>query len=440
MKKINNIGLNNAKAPFRGLGVQPPISPITHIPLPQVEKTSLGNGLPVHCIHDDSMEVLRIDFMYRCGSWQQDKPLISFLTSQMLKEGSALFNSQQIAEKIDFYGSALQFSSSYHYSYVTVYSLTKYVQQTLEVVADLLLHPTFPVAQFDVLLNKRRQHFLLDEKKVQILASKKFGACIYGSNHPYGKTAVLSDFDQVSLNEISTFFHNYYTLSNCQIILSGKIENTVLQQLETYFGRQPLSNKEYVTKQFQIQSAVDKKHLVPKADALQAAVRIGCKAFNSKHPDFCGMKVVSMVLGGYFGSRLMSNIREEKGYTYGINSSLVALREGGSFSISTETGVEYVDLLISEVYKEMEKLCLKLISEEELSMVRNFMLGEAARMLDGTFSMADVYISMMANAVDTNHYRKQLETIRTITPLQIQALAQNYFVKDTFYEVVAGKK
>jgi predicted Zn-dependent peptidase len=419
---------------------QPPILPISNIPLPKVEKSALSNGLPVHIIHDESLEVVRIDFMFGCGSWLQDKPLISFLTSQMLKEGSAHYSSQQIAEKIDFYGASVQCSSSYHYSYITVYSLTKYVQQTLEVIADIIQNPTFPEEEFAVLLNKRRQLFLLDEEKVQVLASKKFAACIYGSNHPYGKTAVLCDFDQVSLHEILTFYHKYYTLSNCQIILSGKIENTVLQQLETCFGTQPLFNKEYITKQFQIQSAVEKKHLVPKADALQAAVRIGCSAFNSKHPDFCSMKVVSMVLGGYFGSRLMSNIREEKGYTYGINSSLVALREGGSFSISTETAVEYIDLLIAEVYKEMEKLCLEPISEEELSMVRNFMLGEAARMLDGTFSMADVYISMLANAVDISHYEKQLETIRTITPLQIQALAQKYFVKDAFYEVVAGKK
>jgi hypothetical protein len=151
---------------------QPPILPISNIPLPKVEKSALSNGLPVHIIHDESLEVVRIDFMFGCGSWLQDKPLISFLTSQMLKEGSAHYSSQQIAEKIDFYGASVQCSSSYHYSYITVYSLTKYVQQTLEVIADIIQNPTFPEEEFAVLLNKRRQLFLLDEEKVQVLASK----------------------------------------------------------------------------------------------------------------------------------------------------------------------------------------------------------------------------------------------------------------------------
>jgi predicted Zn-dependent peptidase len=418
---------------------QPPIKKIEKITLPHVDKSALSNGLPLCIINDSTMEVVRIDFMFGYGSWHQEKPLVSYLTNQMLKEGSHHFTSRQIAEKMDFYGSILETSSSFHFSYITIYSLTKFVRETLEVVADFIKEASFPEREFEVVLNKRRQHYLLDREKVQSLAVQKYASVIYGEHHPYGRSVDLSDFEAVSIADLKKFYRNY-DLSNCRIIASGKVDRAVVDELETYFGKEKLESTSVSIPSFTSHPVSEKHHFIEKPDALQAAVRIGRPCVTYKHPDFHGLKVLSMVLGGYFGSRLMSNIREEKGYTYGISSSVSGLREGGSFSISTETGVEYLELLKMEVYKEMERLCTELVPEEELEMVRNFMLGDAARLFDGTFSMADACVSMIANDIDNSHYEKQIQIIRSIRPEEIKALAQRYFVKEEFYEVVAGKK
>jgi len=421
--------------------IQPPIIPISKIPFPNIERSTLGNGLPLHLIHDEAQEIVRIDFMFGCGSWHQTRPLISFLTNQMLKEGSANLNSQQIAEKLDFYGSSLQLSSSYHHSYLTVYSLTKYVKETLAVVEEMLKCPNFPKTEFEVLVNKRKQHFLLDEEKVQILASKQFSTCIYGKNHPYGKMAILKDFETVSIDDVKTFYTQYYGSKNCQIIIAGDITDNLLAEVEKLFGTENWGAKSNPAEpQFNIQSESEKVHLIQKKDAVQSAVRIGRVGIPRNHPDFHSLKVVSTIFGGYFGSRLMTNVREEKGYTYGIGSSLSALRQGGSFCISTETATKYVQLLIKEVYNEMGRLCTEPVGKEELMMAKNFMLGDAARLFDGTFSMADCCISLLANDLDLSFYEKQIQTIREISAEQIQALAQKYFVRETFYEIIAGKK
>lgn len=421
--------------------IQPEIKPISKIAMPEVEQTSLANGTALYLIRDNSQEVVRMDFMIGGGAWHQSKALVANLTNQMLKEGSKNLNSQQIAEKMDFYGSWLQLSASYHYSYLTVYCLSKYVAETLAVVEEMLKRPIFPEAEFEVILNKRKQQFLLDEQKVQPLASKKFSACIYGDNHPYGKTAQASDFENISTKDLKEFYAQYYGSHNLQIVLSGNINDSLIAEMNKYFGCEHWGTEQIPPSPlFSLTPEKEKQHLVAKDDAIQSAVRIGRVGLQRNNPDFFGMKVVSTILGGYFGSRLMSNIREEKGYTYGIGCSLSAMKEAGSFAISTECATEYVKPLIAEVYKEMDLLCTEQVDPEELEMVKNFMLGDAARLFDGTFSIADAHISLLANDLDISFYEKQIQTIRDITAEDIQALSKKYFVKNEFYEVIAGKR
>ncbi len=421
--------------------IQPEIKPITSIPLPEFEQVKLSNGTPLHLIRDNAQEVVRIDFMIGVGAWHQPKALVANLSNQMLKEGTANLSSQQIAEKLDFYGSWLQLSASFHYSYLTVYCLSKYVTETLAVVEEMLKRPSFPEYEFGVLLNKRKQNFLLDQQKVQTLASKKFSACIYGENHPYGKTAIASDFENINTEDLKAFYNQYYGSRNLQIVVAGNINDSLLGEIENYFGKEHWGTETIpANPTFTITPETEKHHLIPKDDAIQSAVRIGCTGIQRNNPDFFGIKVLSTVLGGYFGSRLMTNIREEKGYTYGIGCSLSAMKEGGSFGIGTETATEYVDPLIAEVYKEMDLLCQEKVEAEELAMVKNFMLGDAARLFDGTFSIADACISLLANDLDISFYEKQIQTIKDITAEKIQALAQKYFVKEEFYEVIAGKR
>lgn len=421
--------------------IQPAIKPISKITFPEVEKTTLSNGRPLHLIRDSAQEVVRIDFMFGGGSWHQKKALVAYLCNQMLKEGSANLNSQQIAEKLDFYGSWLQLSASYHNSYLTVYCLSKYVSETLAVVEEMLKRPTFPQAEFEVAVNKRKQSFLLEQQKVQSLASKKFAECIFGENHPYGKTAKAEYFENISTEDLKSFYNEYYSSHKLQIILAGDINQGLISEIENYFGKEHWGAEIAAKKpSFSLNSASEKQQIIPKADAVQSAVRLGRVGIQRNNPDFFGMKVVSTILGGYFGSRLMSNIREEKGYTYGIGCSLSSLKKAGSFAIATECATEYVDPLIAEVYKEMDLLCNELVCAEELEMVKNFMLGDAARLFDGTFSIADACISLLANDLDISFYEKQIQTIRDITAEEIRALAQKYFVKDAFYEIVAGKR
>jgi predicted Zn-dependent peptidase len=418
----------------------PIIQSISSIAFPKIEEIHLKNKLPVHLLRDDSQEVLRIDFMFTGGIWQQPQPLVAGMTNDMLREGTRSFSSQEIAEKLDFYGSWLSLSCSYHYSYITIYSLCKYLPQTLSVLESMIKESVFPEAEFDLLRNKRKQRYLLDKQKVQILAADHFAKCVYGENHPYAKTAKDEDFESITTELLKQFYKSYYHSGNCRIIISGKIDDSTISQLDKLFGSNDWGNrmpaKDFT---FSLEPSVEKHHFIPKEDTVQSAIKIGCPSINRKHPDFFGLKVANTILGGYFGSRLMSSIREEKGYTYGISSALSSIRDTGIFSISTQTANEFVEPLIEEVYAQIAELCHKKVHREELNIVKNCMMGDLTRAFDGIFSVTDAYISLLANDSSFDFYKKQIDTIRHISAKEIQLLAEKYLGHKEFYEIVVGK-
>ncbi len=444
MRTILSVFLSNKNSSLHQMfdrKTPPATQAITSIPFPEIEKILLNNKLPIHLLRDDSQDVLRIDFMFGCGIWHQSQPLIAGMTNDMLREGTLTLSSQEIAKKLDFYGSWLSLSCSYHYSYITIYSLCKYLPQTLSILESMLKESTFPQAEFDLQLKKRKQRYLLDKQKVQVLAANNFSKCIYGVNYPYAKTAEEKDFESLTTDLLKKFYKEYYHSRNCQIIVSGKIENSTVLQLETLFGGNDwVSMIKPNDLSFNIAPDTKKYHFIHKEDAVQSAVRIGCSTINRKHPDFHGLKMTNTILGGYFGSRLMSSIREEKGYTYGISSALSSIQDTGTFNISTQTANEFVEPLIKEVYAQITKLRDTTVGNEELNIVKNFFLGDLARTFDGIFSLTDTYISLLANDLSFDFYKEQIDTIRHISAKEIQLLAQKYLSLNEFYEIIVGEK
>ena len=184
----------------------------------------------------------------------------------------------------------------------------------------------------------------------------------------------------------------------------------------------------------------EKRIFIEREDALQSSLKMGCFVMDRHHPDFLKARVMVTLFGGYFGSRLMSNIREDKGYTYGIGAGIVSYPETGILTVSTEAANEYVDSIITEVYREMDKLCNDLVPQEELEMVKNYMLGDLCRSYEGPFSLSDAWIYIETAGLDERFFIRSLDAIRGITREEIRILAQKYFCKENLIEVIAGKK
>ncbi|MDP3645038.1 MAG: pitrilysin family protein [Bacteroidota bacterium] len=418
--------------------IQPIVNPIDHIDMVQAEKRLLSNGIPVFFINAGSQDVVKIDFIFEAGTWFQSSNLMASLCNSMLEEGSRNFSAAQIAERFDFYGAYIQLMTDQNYGFANVVSLGKHLPAILEVTADMLKHSVFPEHELSVLIDKNKQKFLLENEKVRTLCQKKFTQVMFGEAHPYAITNKLEDFDQINREILVQFYQEFYHSGNCRIIASGRIDESVLNLLEAHFGGADWHRNILPAPDYFMNPAPQKFHHVEKLNGSQSAIRVGKLWVSKSHPDFIPLSILVTILGGYFGSRLMANIREEKGYTYGIGSFVLSLKYASYLIISTEVGNGYVEPTQKEIGFEMKRLQTEPVSENELETVKSYLLGEFLRDFDGPFALAGSFKAINDFDLDYSFYDRYLHTLRNITSEELMKLAQQYLNTDDCYTVVAG--
>ena len=421
--------------------IQPEIQPLKNFHIQTPVRTTLPNGIPLTVINAGEQEVVRMDVLFSGGRWQQSQKLQALFTNRMLREGTTKYTAATIAEKLDYYGSWLELSSSSEYAYITVYSLNKYLAKTLEVVESMIKEPLFPQKELQTILDTNIQQYLVNTSKVDFLAHHSLLKSLYGEQHPCGKIVMEEDYHTITPEVLREFYERYYHSGNCSIFLSGKVTDDIISRVTDIFGipfgqyqlQMPKSS-------FPFAAIPEKRIFTEREDAMQSAVKMGCTTITREHPDYPKLRVLMTLFGGYFGSRLMSNIREDKGYTYGISAGVVFYPDSGLLIVSTETDNEYVEPLIQEVYHEIDRLHLDPVSAEELRIVRNYMLGEMCRSYESPFSLSDAWIFIATSGLKDDYFARSLQAVNEITPAEIQDLAQRYLCKETLKEVIAGKK
>jgi zinc protease len=420
--------------------IQPVINPIEHIDIVKAEKRLLSNGIPLHFVNAGTQDVVKIDFIFEAGTWFQTSNLVASICNSMMEEGSTRFSASEIAEKFDFYGAHLQLSVDQNQGFVNVITLGKHLPAILEVMEDLIKHSVFPEHELEVLIAKNKQKWLLENEKVRTLCQKKFTQVMFGDNHPYAINNTLEDFDRIRRDDLLDFYRSHYHSGNCQIILAGKVDETVLQELNNRFGGSDWQQNEVNIPEYAICSSTVKRHHVEKADGLQSAIRVGKFWVNKSHPDHHALSILTTIFGGYFGSRLMTNIREEKGYTYGIGSFVLNFKRASYLVVSTEVGNDYIEPTLTEIAAELKRLQEEPVSENELETVKSYLLGEFLRDFDGPFALAGSFKAINDFGLDYSFYDEYLHVLRNITSGQLMQLAQQYLNPEDFYTVVAGSK
>ncbi|MCX6257202.1 MAG: pitrilysin family protein [Bacteroidia bacterium] len=419
---------------------QPAVQKIENINLSKPQELKLNGKIPVYIIHGGEADVIRIDVIFEAGLWFHDKTLVAPITNSMLTEGTKQYSSAGIAEKIDYYGAYLNTECNNDTASVSLLCLKKYLPETLGILENVVSEALFPENELSILINNRKQGFIIEGNKVKVLAQRKFLLALFGENHPYGQKAEAGDFDTVSKSQLVEFYKHQYSTNNCRIIVSGNADDESIKNIESCFGIiGGNSDVQIIDPKHVILNTKPGKYFIEKEEAVQSAIRIGKIMVNRHHPDFPGLMVMNTLLGGYFGSRLMTNIREDKGYTYGIGSGLISLRHSAYFFIATEVASEVCKDAINEIYSEIKKLQSEEIPKDELDRVRSYMLGDLLRDFDGPFAQADIFRILSDNGQDYRYYENIVKTINTIQPFEINELALKYLHTEDMFEVIAGK-
>ena len=420
--------------------IAPDYKTIDAIEVIRTKHAKLNNGIDLYSLSAGSQEIVKIEFIFKAGMAHQSATLVASTTNVMLESGTKSFTADQISDGIDFFGSFLELQVEQDFASVTLFSLNKYLDKSLAYIEELIKYPVFPENEFRIHIANKKQKFAINSQKVNVLARRRFTELLFGETHPYGIDVKEKDFDRISIAEITSFFKTHYNALNCTIFASGNLPNNLPDVLNRFFGEGLWGSETKVNAiQVPVQSSTQQKHFIEREDAIQSAIRVGRILFNKTHPDYFKFQVLNTILGGYFGSRLMANIREDKGYTYGIGSGLNNLVQSGYFFISTEVGADVTKDTLKEIYKEIALLREKPVDKLELETVRNYILGNFLRSVDGPFALADKFKSIWEFDLDYSFFDNYFAAVKSVTPNELRDLANKYLQEKDLLECVVGK-
>ena len=397
---------------------------------------SLDNGVPVYSIHAGTQDVIQVEWVFDAGNWQEDKRLVAAATNFLLKNGTASNNAFSINQQFEFYGAFLSMQCHVETASITLFCLSKYACKLIPLVADILTNSIFPENELETFKQIQKQKLQVNLQKCDFVANRVIDSYLYGYAHPYGAVSSLEAYDALDRTDLETFYKTFYLNGFCRIFISGLIPHDMEMLLNESFGKMPLNQKKLPEKGYTQFCEKEKKHRVINDEkSVQAAVRLARKFPNKHHPDYIKATVLNNILGGFFGSRLMSNIREEKGYTYGIYSYFKNYVAESEWIISTEAGRDVSEATVYEIYKELEKLKNEPVGKDELYLVRDQIIGGILSHLDGPFEIMSRWKSYILNGLDENYFNQSIEIIKTISAKEIQDLANKYFSTGSFYEL-----
>lgn len=418
--------------------IAPPIKDAIdfNITLKPCSRFKLSNGAPLYYINDGAEEVSQIDFIFTAGNSYEKKNSVAATTNYLLKNGTPEKSAFQITEYFEYYGSYLTRTCYNETATIVLHCLSKHLKELLPVIREILTEAVFPEREIEIFQQNSIQQLLVNLQKCDFVANRFIDQYLYGPHHPYGKVSRKEDIEAITKKDLVAFFQEYYIHGKCSIFCAGKLPKDFETLMDANFGDLNL-NEDYPKIIHATESAPEKKYRITNDEnGVQGAVRIARPFPNRHHPDFKKAMVLNTLFGGYFGSRLMANIREEKGFTYGISSYLQNHIERSAWMISTEAGKDVCEATIEEVYKEMKALREVPVEEEELLLVKNYMMGLNLGYIDGPFHIIARWKSLILNELDENYFYDTLDTIKNVSAIELQSLANKYFVPEDFFELV----
>ena len=411
----------------------PAILPIEKINFVKPQVFDISTSTKLFFMKEVPNDTTRLDLYFDAGTIKGDIGIASFVNGLLLS-GTKEKSSIQINSEIDNLGGFFESGISNENAVITIYSLRENILPILRVIQDAIQNLAFIEHEVEELIADRRQKFKQNMEKVSFLAQRAFQQRLFNDSI-YGRITNEADFDSITIPKLKHFFQENYLNGLSKVVVVGNLNQDEIDEIIDLTG----SWSSEVTTQFEnsIKNLHGGAHIV-KDGAVQTAIRVGKILFNKTHEDYNDFLILNTILGDYFGSRLMSNIREDKGYTYGIGTMVAELHETGYFLIATEVGKDVKDATLKEIQFEMERLQTELVSEEELLLVKNYMLGQLLKSADGPYSMTDLYMSVEPYDLDLDFYNKSIESINHITPERIQELAQKYLRWNDMTVVSAG--
>jgi len=415
--------------------VAPAIRQIEQISIPKAQTITLGNGVLLHYVDAGKQPVLRLELIFKAGKLYEGHPGLSYFTGKLLPEGTQDQSAGEIASFFDRLGAHIEINPGFDQVVLTIHFLSRHLELILGMLRDIITKPAFSESELENLKRRKRQQLLVDLKKNSVLASRNFSSSIFGASHPYGRSLTPETIDEVSIDKVTGFYHQRIE-GNFEVLVSGQVGKDDLTTIDSFLGDIPVNQETPLNINEIAYTALSSYQEI--AGSLQSSIRVGMPMIDRRHADYPGLLIANEILGGYFGSRLMKNIREQKGYTYGIHATINSLSNRAFWVIGTDVRKEVHPQTLQEIEKEIEFLRKQLVPEQELETVRNYMMGTFIASLDTPFAIADKFKAIHFSGLGYEYFDNYLKTIREIDNHTIRELCRKYFRWERMTKVVVG--
>ncbi|MCC5945182.1 MAG: insulinase family protein [Bernardetiaceae bacterium] len=417
----------------------PSFSPVENFEFFKPQKTVLANGSKCYIFDACEQELTQIQLLFPVGKVHAQNSAIASFTISMLSQGTATKDADTIAQHLDRYGAYFELSAGNNFSTVSLYSINRFLPELLPLFCELLSDSIFPETELELSRKRGLQNLLINEQKNSYKAQQFFLETLFGT-HPYGRKLEANDLRAIERADLLNFYQNNVQNAPFDVFVVGHVDDNTRHLISDTIGKmtfvQPDAKlpKEAILAKPEPQPM--QKIYQEREKAMQSSLRIGKTIMDIRHPDYFDFKILNTILGGYFGSRLMQNLREEKGLTYGVHSRVATLKSASYMQIGAEVRKDNRNEACDEIYKEVQKLCDEPVTADELEIVKNYMAGSFLSSLSSIFSIAGRYNLIYYQALEDTHYDNYVQTINQITAERLQEVANRY-LKD-FTEVIVG--
>ena len=403
-----------------------------------LETHTLQNGIQLYAVRDQIEPVFQLEWVFEAGTWFEPAFGVGMATFGLLKSGTSSKTSYQINEFIEQRGATLKAGAGPDWASIQLSGLTRHLPELLPLVMEIITDTIYPQQELDIYIQNAKERLRVQLKKGDFIANRKIDEYLFGLQHPYGRYMQAENFDALKRETLIKHRQQFVTAKHCRLFLAGQFTDANIEAINQTVGQSTWGGStETTVPEHAVVSATEKKYrLVNDENSVQGAIRMAAPFPEKTHPDFTPMIVLNTLFGGYFGSRLMSNIREDKGYTYGIHSYLYNNRHLGALLITTEAGRDVCEACLEEIYKEMALLRREPVDAEELDLVKNYLLGSIMGDLDGAFQNIQRWKNLILNGFTDERFYNNIRIYKTIESEQLQALANTYLQPERFYELV----
>ncbi|MBK9271395.1 MAG: insulinase family protein [Saprospiraceae bacterium] len=417
-------------------------NPIVKIPalnwdlkFPVHHETYLESGARVFSLSPQSPNLCYFELVFENGRRSELYPLTARMTAAQIQEGSRDFTQKEIVDYFDFHGCNYSLIADLDFTVFSVSCLQKHFEKLFDFCIALLAFPSFPsdkLAQSKIFMKSQLGHQLAEPDYVSY---REMTAHLYGADSFYAYNSSPELIDAVGRDHLVEYHRMNYAQDLLSIFYVG-------QEMEKPFWAAKLSSLPVKSapaipvKVFRYGMPVQKHFPIPHCS--QTSLKMGCGLFAKSCQDYDGMYILNSLLGDYFGSRLMRNIREEHGLTYDIHSTLDIQLHGGCFYISAEINADEKQKTIDLIRLELQKLRTEPVPEDELQMVKNYLNGHLLRMTDGSFQSIQLLKILMMEFKTMEAFDRLVKKIRSIEQDELMQLAGKYLHEDKMSVVTAG--